>query len=190
MSQAIVDNDFGLIDQCLAGRSAAFGELVTRHQDRLYNTLVHVLGSEEDAREIAQDAFVQSFVKLETFHRSCAFYTWLYRIAMNLAMSRRRRRKNMASVEEMRASTGREPIDGRAAPEQRLAGEERACQVRAALATLSDEHRTVLVLREIEGHDYDAIAGMLEVPLGTVRSRLHRARLQLRNELQSVLRDD
>jgi RNA polymerase sigma-70 factor (ECF subfamily) len=179
-------DDLALIDDCLRGRSAAFGELVTRHQDRLYNTLVHVLGSVEDARDVAQDAFVQAFIKLESFQRSCAFYTWLYRIAVNLAISRRRR-KTMASVDQMRQSSGEEPADPHDPPEERLERHERAQQVRSALAALSDEHRAVLVLREIEGHNYETIAEMLDLPVGTVRSRLHRARMELRDELRAVL---
>src|SRR5687768_15040119 len=90
---AVVNDDAQLIDEALAGHSAAFGRLVTRYQDRLYNTLVHVVGSTDEAYDVVQDAFVQAFLKLGSFHRSSAFYTWLYRIAFNLAISRRRRHK-------------------------------------------------------------------------------------------------
>ncbi|HVC97009.1 MAG TPA: sigma-70 family RNA polymerase sigma factor [Pirellulales bacterium] len=185
----MVDDD-RLIDEALAGSSAAFGDLVRKYQDRLYNTIAHVTGSPEDARDVVQDAFVQAFVKLETFQRTSAFYTWLYRIAFNAAISRKRRQKPTLSVEWQREQAGEEPVDGRAGPGERLERQELAAQVRAALAKLSEEHRTVIVLREIDGHDYDAIADILELPLGTVRSRLHRARLQLRDELKQVLQLD
>jgi RNA polymerase sigma-70 factor (ECF subfamily) len=174
----------------LDGNSAAFGQLVTRYQDRLYNTLVHVVGSAETAHDVAQDAFVQAYVKLESFQRSSAFYTWLYRIAVNLAISCRRREKPMASVEHAREALGHEPVDAADPPEARLERNERACQVRQALATLSDEHRTILILREVDGSSYEQIAEILDLPIGTIRSRLHRARLQLRDQLKGVFQED
>ena len=182
-----MSDDAQLIHDTLAGKSAAFGQLVRKYQDRLYNTLVHVVGSPDDALDIVQEAFVQAFLKLETFRQSSAFYTWLYRIAVNLAASHRRRRKPALSVEQARESSGLEPIDPELGPEDVAQRGERCQQVQQAIAGLNDEHRAVLVLREIDGYCYEAIAEILEVPIGTVRSRLHRARLQLREELKSVL---
>jgi RNA polymerase sigma-70 factor (ECF subfamily) len=187
--EAVAD-DFQLLDETLAGRSAAFGQLVAKYQDRLYNTLVHVTGSAEDARDVAQEAFVQAFIKLESFQRGSAFYTWLYRIALNLAISLTRRRTVHASVEEMRQQTGAEPADNSDAPSERLERNERAIQVQAALANLAQEFRAVIVLREMEGYCYEDIAAMLEIPVGTVRSRLHRGRLLLREQLKAVLVSD
>lgn len=185
-----MNDDAQLIDETLAGRSAAFGQLVTRYQDRLYNTLVHVTGNAEDARDAAQEAFIQAFTKLETFQRNAAFYTWLYRIAFNVAVSHRRRRRPTASVDQAREASGLEPMDPAEAPTEHLEREERARQVHEAIAELSEEHREVLVLREIDGCCYDTIAQILELPIGTVRSRLHRARLQLREQLKEVLMVD
>jgi RNA polymerase sigma-70 factor (ECF subfamily) len=189
LEQVVVD-DFQLIDDALAGRPSAFGDLVLRYQDRLYNTLVHVTGSVDDARDLVQEAFVQALVKLSSFQRGSAFYTWLYRIALNLAISRRRRRKPTVSVDEIRNASGDEPVGRDDAPADRIEREERAAQVQAALARLSEEHRSVLVLREIDGYCYEEIAEMLDVPVGTIRSRLHRARLMLRDELKEVLQED
>ncbi len=186
---AVVKDDVQLIGDALDGDSAAFGQLVTRYQDRLYNTLVHVVGSTDTAYDTVQDAFVQAYVKLETFERSSAFYTWLYRIAVNLAISRRRREKPMASVDQARELLGHEPVDRADPPEARLEQRERACQVQAALSTLSDEHRTILILREMDGCSYEQIAAILELPIGTIRSRLHRARLQLRDQLKGVFQE-
>ncbi len=182
--------DKQLIDRALGGEQAAFGQLVTKYQDRLYNTLVHVVGSTDTAYDVVQDAFVQAYVKLETFERASAFYTWLYRIAFNLAMTRRRREKPTVSVEQAREALGHEPLDHGDPPEARMEQAERACQVQAALAALSDEHRTILVLREIDGCAYEQIAEILNLPIGTIRSRLYRARLQLRDQLQGVLQED
>ena len=185
-----MNDDLALIDDALTGNSSAFGRLVTRYQARLYNTLVHVMGSTDEAHDVCQDAFVQAFVKLRTFQRASSFYTWLYRIALNMAASRRRKKRPVISVEQHREATGFDPParDGR--PSQRLERQERVTQVRAALAGLADEFRTVLVLREIDGHPYDAISEMLDLPLGTVRSRLHRARMELREQLKDVLLEE
>jgi RNA polymerase sigma-70 factor (ECF subfamily) len=182
-----VTEDAQLIQKTLDGQSAAFGELVRKYQDRLYNTMVHVTGCRDDAQDVVQDAFVQAFVKLDSFQQASAFYTWLYRIAFNVAISHRRRKKPTTSVEETRRSSGDEPSDDDAGPSERLEQEERRRLVQDAIARLSEEHRTILVLREIDGCCYETIAEILELPIGTVRSRLHRARLQLREELKEVL---
>ena len=185
-----MNDDAHLIDEALAGKSTAFGELVSRYQDRLYNTIVHVTGSSDDAYDVVQEAFVQAYVKLETFHRESAFFTWLYRIAFNAAISRRRREKPVQSVDQAREASGEEPVSRDSGPAGRLERQERVSQVQRALATLSEEHRSVLVLREMDGCDYETIAEMLDLPVGTVRSRLHRARMQLREELKEVLQED
>ena len=182
-------DDAQLIDATLAGESAAFGCLVTKYQDRLVNTLVPLLGSAEDARDVAQDAFVQAFVKLDRFRRTSAFYTWLYRIAFNMAMSHRRRKKPTVSLEEIKERTGTEPTEDGCDPGDRLLRDEQVCQVQAALATLAEDHRVVLVLREIDGCRYETIAEILDLPVGTIRSRLHRARIQLREQLQQILHE-
>jgi RNA polymerase sigma-70 factor (ECF subfamily) len=179
--------DATLIDRTLAGEPAAFGELVLRYQDRLYNSLVRVLGSAEDARDAVQEAFVQAFVKLESFRGASAFYTWLYRIAFNQAMSHARRKRPTRSLDEARAGRGQEPVDVQPAPDARLDASERAKQVHRALAELSAEYRQVIVLREMDGCKYEEIAELLELPVGTVRSRLFRARLELRDRLASVM---
>ncbi len=181
-----MSDDAQLIDEALAGDSAAFGQLVTKYQDRLYNTLVHQVGSAETAHDLVQDAFVQAYLKLETFQRASAFYTWLYRIAFNLAVSHRRRARAMVSIDEVREKLGHEPLDDAPPPEARLEQQERACQLEQALAGLSDEHRAILILREVEDCAYDEIAQMLDLPVGTVRSRLHRARLLMRDQLKGI----
>lgn len=183
-------NDDVLIDEALAGCSAAFGHLVRKYQDRLYNTMVHVVGSTEDARDVVQEAFVQAFVNLEGFHRTSRFYTWLYRIAFNAAITLRRRTRPGLSIDAQRDQYGGEPIDSGPAPGDGLEQQERVGLVRSAIAALTEEYRTVLVLREIEGCDYERIAEILEIPIGTVRSRLHRARLQLKEQLRHVLQPD
>jgi RNA polymerase sigma-70 factor, ECF subfamily len=182
-----VSDDAQLIDEALAGHSEAFGQLVLKYQDRLFNTVFHVVGHAEDARDIVQEALVQAFVNLESFRRESAFYTWLYRIAFNVSMTHRRRRRPSVSMDHLRETSHMEPADEEDDPSEVLDREERCRQVREAIAHLADEHRAVLVLREIDGCCYETIAEILDLPVGTVRSRLHRARLQLRDGLKKML---
>jgi RNA polymerase sigma-70 factor, ECF subfamily len=184
-----LSDDAQLIEAARAGDSEAFGQLVERYQDRLYNSLLRVLGSTEDARDAVQDAFVQAYLKLDTFRGSAAFYTWLYRVAFNLAMSHARKRRPKTSLDEAKESFGCEPVDGQPTPDEHLVRRERVQLVHAALAALDVDYRKILVLRELEGCRYDQIAEILELPVGTVRSRLFRAREQLREQLEPMLRE-
>ncbi|MCC6126412.1 MAG: sigma-70 family RNA polymerase sigma factor [Pirellulales bacterium] len=184
-----MSDDLELIAEILKGRTAAFENLVRKYQDRLFNSVAYMVGNVEDARDIVQEAFVQAFLNLRTFQGTSAFYTWLYRIAFNVAATERRRKRPKISVERGRDRTGREPIDGQPGPAERVEREERGRRVRQGLSQLSEEHRAVLVLREIDGCRYETIAEILGLPIGTIRSRLHRARLELREELKNALID-
>ncbi len=181
-----VNDESQLIDASLLGDSSAFGQLVRIHQDRLYNAVANFIGDRTEAEDVVQEAFVQAYLKLASFKQNAAFYTWLYRIAFNTAVSRKRRKRVETSVDQTREVTGNEPIDESGTPGDRMMREEQATQVHAALGLLSDEHRAILVLREMEELDYDAIAEILNLNIGTVRSRLHRARAQMREKLNEV----
>lgn len=183
-------DDAQLVRETLAGDRQAFGVLVQRYQDRLFNTLVRLTGSRHDASDLAQDAFVQALIKLDTFRGEAQFYTWLYRIALNLSLSQRRKRRPVASVDEAKERAGEEPMDEDAAPDQNLIQQERAQVVQQALLLLGDDHRQILVLREMESCSYDQIGEILHLPVGTVRSRLFRARMQLKEQLQAMLPDE
>ena len=185
-----MSDDDQLIDLALKGQTEAFGQLVLKYQDRLYNTVFHVVGHAEDARDIVQEALVQAFLKLDSFRRHSAFYTWLYRIAFNVAITQRRRRRPTVSMDHLRETSHIEPVDCEDDPAEALDRKERCRQVRAAIARLAEEHRAVLVLREIDGCCYETISEILDLPIGTVRSRLHRARLQLREELKEMLANE
>ena len=186
-------SDQTLIDQCLAGQREAFGLLVERYQHRLYHGLLHVLGSAEDAQDVAQDAFVNAFEKLASFKGQAAFYSWLFRIALNAGVSAKRKTRRMtASVEARREATGLEPTDDDPSnePSHAMHVSDRQRLVRQALSELSDEFRTALVLKEMDGMSYEEIATVVDVPLGTVRSRIHRARLELRAKLGMLLKPE
>jgi RNA polymerase sigma-70 factor, ECF subfamily len=182
-----VSDDAQLIEQTLSGQPEAFGQLVLRYQDRLFNTLFHVVGHAEDARDIVQEALVQAFVKLDSFRHHSAFYTWLYRIAFNVAMTQRRKRRTTVSTDLMKEVANMETLDDQDDPAEELERKERCGQVRHAISQLPEEYRAVLVLREIDGCCYETIADVLDLPIGTVRSRLHRARLQMREQLREML---
>jgi RNA polymerase sigma-70 factor, ECF subfamily len=185
-----VNDDAQYISQTLSGNRAAFGELVRKYQARLLNALFHVIGNREEAEDVAQEALMQALLKLDSFRQQSTFYTWLYRIAFNTWVTRRRRGRHEVSMDQIRERTGEEPLDAGAAPSERVIRDEQARQVWVAMHALQDEHRAILVLREIEGCRYETIAEILDLPVGTVRSRLHRARLQLRDQLQGVLQEN
>ena len=172
-----------LIAQAVNGNPDAFGQLVRVYQDRLFTTVIHIVHCRADAEDVVQDAFVQAYVKLRSFKGKSSFYTWLYRIAVNMALSRGRRMRVRQSVEKPRERMGEEPQDPNGSPSERMEREEHASKIRSALDSLSEEHRAILVLRGVEGFDYQTIAQILNLSPGTVRSRIHRARTQLREQL-------
>ncbi len=180
-------DDADLIRETLVGSTSAFGQLVCKYQDRLFHAMRHVAGLHEEAEDVCQEAFVQAYLKLDTFGGKSTFYTWLYRIAFNIWASRRRRKRPVASADVAREIAGIEPMDMAEAPAEVVERNERSQQLRNAIAGLSDQHRAVIVLREMEGQDYETISEILGVPVGTVRSRLHRARSLLREDLKDKL---
>ena len=186
-------SDQQLIDATLAGDRTAFDKLVIRYQDRLVHSLEHSLGSREDALEVAQQAFVLAWRKLRSFRRESGFYSWLYRIARNVAISRIRRRDiRSGSLNQLQDAKGFEPADqnAQAAPENSLETAEQVLLVQNALKQISEEFRQPLVLKEIDGFSYEEIAQILDIPLGTVRSRIFRGRQELIERLQRVMKDE
>ena len=181
-------DDRRLIDECLKGRTAAYGELVRRYQDRLFNAVYRLLDQPEDAQDVVQEAFVSAYQGLQSFKGDAQFFTWLYRIAMNAAISHRRKQKVVVSLETgSKNELVIDPVDESVhnQPHDRLEQQEEEARLAAALSCLSPEHKAVLILKDIEGQKYEEIAEILGIPVGTVRSRLHRARLELRVILQT-----
>lgn len=186
-------DDRRLISDALQGRSAAFGELVIRYQDRLYNAVLRVADNPDDAQDVVQDAFVNAYQSLKSFKGDAEFYTWLYRIAFNTAVSLKRKRKALVSLDAGRdGESGVDPEDRSedTRPGVALQRSEEEALLQAALNRVSSEHRVVLVLKDIEGMKYEQIAEVLGVPIGTIRSRLHRARLELKVVLCPGSSDD
>jgi RNA polymerase sigma-70 factor (ECF subfamily) len=180
-------DDHRLIADCLQGRTAAFGELVCRYQDRLFNTVFRLLDSAEDAQDVVQEAFLSAYQSLDSFKGDSQFYTWLYRIAFNTAISLKRKQRVVLSMHTAREEGGDvEPLDVSeySQPEHALEKAEEERRIQLALGRLSPEHRAVLIMKDMEGQKYETMAEVLQVPIGTIRSRLHRARLELRELLQ------
>ena len=180
-------DDSELIRQTLDGERQAFGALVSRYQNRLYSSMLQILRSETDAEDVVQDAFVLAFTKLSTFKGNSQWYTWLYRIAYNVAINRMRKRRPTVSLDGPSENQQFDFADAGPAPDDRLEQQERANQLHLALARLTLEHRSILVLREMEGLEYESISEILDLPIGTVRSRLHRARNHLREHLEALM---
>ena len=188
-------DDKSLVQACRAGQTEAFGVLVRRYQDRLYPTILRLLGSPEDAQDVLQDSFVRAFEKLDQFHGESSFYTWIYRIAVNLALSEYRRHRQRGRdrwSDPASLSLAAEPVDDSPETDPAIALErvERELIVQTALNELGPEHRAVVVLKDFDGRRYEEIASLLEIPIGTVRSRLHRARSELRERLRSLVDAD
>jgi RNA polymerase sigma-70 factor (ECF subfamily) len=185
--------DAVLLERVRGGDREAFGVLVSKYQDQVYNTCWRMCGHAEDARDLAQEAFFRAYQSIGSFHGRSGFYTWLFRIAMNLALSHRRKaryRRAQSLDQSPNCGAEAEPLrdqvaDGAAEPPAgRAMRAELHEQVERALNTLDPDHRAVIVLRDIEGFDYAEIAQILDVAPGTVKSRLHRARLALRELLR------
>ena len=180
-----------LVERTLAGDLGAFDGLVGMYEKRVYNLALRLTGSAPDAEDATQEAFLRAFRGLKGFRRGSSFFTWLYRIGVNCAITRVRSRARRASVEAALVSpedANPDPPDRDAeTPPQAVAREERIRLVRAALGSLSPEHRTVVVLRDMEGLSYEEIARVLRESLSAVKSRLHRAREALAARLRKVL---
>lgn len=180
------DDDRRLILDCLGGRRDAFDELVSRYQARLYNAASRLVDNPEDAADVVQDAFLNAYQSLHTFKGDAEFFTWLYRIAFNAAISLKRKKRAAMSLDAAGPDGVIDPDDPSEyiKPGAALERSEEESQLQAAMIRLSNEHREVLILKDIEGMKYEDIAEILGVPIGTIRSRLHRARLELRELLE------
>jgi RNA polymerase sigma-70 factor, ECF subfamily len=181
----VSSDDNRLISECREGNTAAFGELVSRYQDRLYNSVLRLADNAEDARDVVQEAFLHAYQSLSTFKGDSLFFTWLYRIAVNTAISMKRKKRIVLRIQPGGEGNVVEPTDPSEStkPGHAIEMAEEELRVHNALAKLSQEHRSVLVMKDMEGMKYEEMADILGVPVGTIRSRLHRARLEMRDIL-------
>lgn len=176
-----------LIIQAQAGDRRSFDQLVAKAYPLVFNTAYRILGDYDAASDATQTCFVRAYRSLRSFRRSSSFTTWLYRIVSNVCLDMVRRQKRQA--QSLTLQSDDEPFgerdipDERAQPERAMLETELQSAVHRALGQLSVEHRTVLTLFDLAGFTYEDIAEMLKLPLGTVKSRLNRARLALREQM-------
>ena len=179
-----------LVARCREGDAAAFARLVAQNESMVFNLAARLLGDGEEARDVAQDVFLQVYRQLARFQGRSSLKTWIYRIVVNQCHNRRRfwlrrgRDKEEELDERQAVPEAAGPRDEwHASPYERVRNGERARKVQAALLGLSFEQRSVLVLREVEGLSCEEVASALGIPDGTVKSRLSRAREALRQQL-------
>jgi RNA polymerase sigma-70 factor, ECF subfamily len=181
-----------LIERCKQGERQAFDELVRKYEKRVYNLAYRLSGSYDDANDISVDAFVRVFQAIKMFRGDANFSTWLFRIVTNVYLDRRKRTRNKQhlSLEEVidveESTVTRQVEDPGPTPGAVVEQKERAQLIQSAIVSLPTDQRTMIVLYHTEGFSYEEIASVLELPIGTVKSRLNRARLKLREKLEPI----
>lgn len=181
-----------LIRRAKQGELAAFEALILAHEKMVYNVALRMMQHSEDAKDLSQEVFLKAYKNMQNFDERAAFSTWLYRITMNTCIDEMRRRKGKQTYsleEEQEGEEGamqRQIADMGDTPEESLLRQEQKGEILQALDTLSAEHKAAIILREIRGASYEEIAEIMELPLGTVKSRISRARNQLKEEILRI----
>jgi len=192
-------NDAVLIEQYLKGDSASMEQLVLRYQNRIYNVILKICADPDDAAELTQETFVKVIENLNKFEGRSGFYTWTFRIAVNLTLNYCQRNSRLAfrsldAEQDQDDSQVKQVLkdflcdDSSPDPAAEVQSKELYRIAARTLMGLDEAHRAVIVLRDIEGMSYARIAEVLDVELGTVRSRLSRARSKMRDILEDILR--
>jgi RNA polymerase sigma factor (sigma-70 family) len=188
-SAAEPENERLLVEQANEGDLAAYDKLVRRYQSRIYSLVYNMTSSKEDAEDMVQDVFVKAYLSLKNFRGTASFYTWIYRIAINRTINflKKRKKRQALSLNDVDDGVERDPVyvelSARQSPVRDASLAELQEKLNKALLTLSEKHRTVVVLHDIQGVPHDEIARMMGCSVGTVRSRLFYARQQLQGEL-------
>ena len=191
-------DDAVLVKQCWEGDSAAIERLILKYQNRIYNVILKICTDPDDAAELTQDTFVKVIENIDNFQGRSSFYTWAFRIAVNLTLNYCRRNAKLGfsslDAEQIRCNSqpGRilkEFLSDDSTPDPAAVAQNRElCQIAVeSLEKLDDAQRAVIVLRDIEGMTYAQIANVLDIELGTVRSRLSRGRTKLKQILEAIL---
>jgi RNA polymerase sigma-70 factor (ECF subfamily) len=185
------DDDTRLVHASLSGDNEAFGELVKRYEKHIYNTSCQLIGNSDDAFDVSQETFIKAYRSLGSFRGDSKFSTWLYKICQNTARDyiRSNLRKKTISLtaydeddtKEVQLDIPDDDISSQ--PDRSFERDEVRAAVRDAISILSDDHKNVIVLRDIEGYSYEDISEILNLEIGTVKSRLNRARLAIKDFL-------
>lgn len=185
-------SDMDILAEVGAGNVDAYGKIVGRYNGRLYNFIYRFVGDRETAEDIVQETFLRAFRKRKEYRAIANFSTWLFTIAGNLAKSelRRRKRWRMFSLErDEETDTGMDLPDESARPDKVAESSIADVQIQQAIASLPDNYRQVILLRDVQGMSYQEISEIVDCPVGTVKSRVNRARLKLQQKLKSEGRD-
>ena len=191
-------DDSILVEKCRRGDSEALEHLIVKYQQRIYNVILKISANADDAAELTQETFVKVIENIDRFQGRSSFYTWAFRIAVNLTLNYRKRNMKLAlrslearstETSEHRKKLLRDFLRDDSSPDPAgIAQNREFCEIAVkALMRLDDAQRTVVVLRDIEGMNYAQIARVLNIQLGTVRSRLSRARANLRDIMEAFL---
>jgi RNA polymerase sigma-70 factor (ECF subfamily) len=189
----VEQSDWELVRRCKDGDRQAFHTLVERYQRKVVAIAFGMLHDREDALEVSQEAFAKVFTSIQQFKEEASFYTWLYRIVVNLAIDRQRQKSRQPIAErDDQVNNEGDRIDAIPAasgtdPYEQVKDKELGERIRAALAELTPAHKAVILLREVEGLSYEEISEVLQCSRGTVMSRLHYARKRLQSRLRSDL---
>ena len=181
-----------LIRKAKQGDMLAFEELILKHEKIVYNLALRMMNHSEDAMDISQEVFLKAYRSLTNFDERSAFSTWLYRITHNTCIDEIRKRKGKQTYsleEDLESEDGsmqRQVADDGDTPEESLMRKEEKSEILHALDTLSEEHKAAIILRDVKGMSYEEIAEILELSLGTVKSRINRARNQLKTEILKI----
>lgn len=195
-SQPLAFDDIALATEAKQGDKGAFTQLVNRYAQRVFRVARHITKNDQDAEDVLQDTFLKAYSRLGQFEGNAKFYTWIVRVAVNEALMRMRRGKNRVTVsldQELETSDGaiqRELPAETESPEESLSRTELRESLTQAIESLSEIYRPVFVLRDVEGLSTEETAEMLNISLPAVKSRLLRARLQLRQKLRRFLKKD
>ena len=192
------DDDLQYVVLCQKGDTEAFTELVERHQKKMLNIAYRMLGDYDEACDVVQEAFLAAYKSIKKFKAEAKFSTWFYRIVVNFTKNRLKQRQSLTRHESASMDESADGQNGCAAclsaastgnPAELLEQRERAAQVQKCITTLDVEYREVLVMRDIQGFSYEEIRDILQIPDGTVKSRLSRARNALKDCLIKVIGD-
>jgi RNA polymerase sigma-70 factor (ECF subfamily) len=194
LEPAVPTPEMDLVRRAQRGDLAAYDELVQRYQERIYATIYHMTSNHEDANDLAQDSFIKAFQALKSFKGGSSFYTWLYRIAVNKTINFLKQRKNRVhmSLNDLDFNTENNPdlvaLISDKTPRREAGLKELSEKLNAALLKLSEPHRLVVVLHDVQGLSHEEVAEVMECNIGTVRSRLFYARQQLQSLLTDYLK--
>lgn len=180
------------IEKAKLGDMESFEKLIVSHEKMVYNVAYRMMNNQEDALDLSQEVFIKAFRKMKDFNEKSSFSTWIYRITVNACIDEMRKRKgkqNFSIDQVLEGENGnyeQQFVSKEETPEETILKQEKQSEILNALNTLSEEHKTVIILRELQGLSYEEIAETVGMTLGTVKSRISRARIHLKTEILKI----